>query len=316
MNRRMLFAGAAALPAGLALPAAAQPQPVGPTRYRTVKVEGLDIFYREAGPADAPALLLLHGYPTSSHMFRDLMPRLAHRWRVVAPDFPGFGFSSSPDRAGFAYTFDRLARVIEGFTGAVNLARYALYVIDYGAPVGFRLAVAHPERVTGLVVQNGNAYEEGLQAFWDPIRAYWAAPGDPARREALRPITQRDATIWQYTNGVPDTSLVSPDAWTHDQARLDRPGNAEIQLDLFLDYRSNPPLYPAWQAAFRQHRWPTLITWGQNDVIFPPAGAEPYRRDLPVEGFHMFDTGHFALETHAAEIAPLIDGFLAKHVVR
>jgi pimeloyl-ACP methyl ester carboxylesterase len=316
LSRRALFAAAPAL--ALAGPAAAQTAAAqtaaeARTRHRTVQVEGLDVFYREAGPADAPAVLLLHGFPTSSHMFRDLIPRLAPRFRVVAPDFPGFGFSSQPDRAAFPYTFDNIARVVAGFTRAVNLARYALYVMDYGAPVGWRLALAHPERVIALVVQNGNAYEEGLREFWDPLRAYWAAPGDPSRREALRPFTKLDATVWQYTHGVPDISLVSPDAWRHDQAGLDRPGNDEIQLDLFYDYRTNLPLYPRIQAAFRRRRWPALIAWGKNDPIFPPVGAEPYRRDLPVEGFHLLDTGHFALETHGAEIARLMEGFLARH---
>ena len=315
MNRRHLFGAAAAIPAALALPAAtafAAPT-ANPMRYRTVAVDGLDIFYREAGPADAPVLLLLHGYPTSSHMFRDLIPRLAQRWRVVAPDLPGFGFSSSPDRAQFGYTFDRLARVIDGFTQAVNLRRYAIYVFDYGAPVGWRLATARPERVTAIVTQNGNAYAEGLLEAWTPIRAYWSAPDDASKREALRPFTTLDVTRFQYLHGVPDPTLVSPDGWTHDQARLDRPGNAEIQLDLFRDYAANVAKYPEWQAAFRRHRWPTLVTWGKHDPFFGPAGAEAFRRDLPVEAVHLFDTGHFALETHAAEIAPLIDGFLAKH---
>ncbi|MDO9706762.1 alpha/beta fold hydrolase [Paracraurococcus lichenis] len=318
MNRRHLFQAGAALGSALAIPAAAQTgaAEAGRIRYRMVQVDGLDIFYREAGPADAPALLLLHGYPTSSHMFRDLIPRLAHRWRVVAPDLPGFGFSAAPDRADFAYSFDRLAQAIEGFTGAAGLPRYALYVFDYGAPVGWRLATAHPERVTAIITQNGNAYEEGLLEAWAPIRAYWSAPDDAAKREALRPFTRLDATVWQYTHGVPDPALVSPDGWTHDQARLDRPGNAEIQLDLFRDYAKNVALYPAWQAAFRRHRWPTLVAWGRNDPFFGPAGAEAFRRDLPVEGLHLLDTGHFALETHAAEIAGLIDPFLAKHATR
>jgi pimeloyl-ACP methyl ester carboxylesterase len=317
LPRRLLFSASPALALGAhaaAGPAAAGPAAADvPTRYRSVKVEGLDVFYREAGPADAPAVLLLHGFPTSSHMFRDLIPRLAPRFRVVAPDFPGFGLSSQPDRAAFPYTFDNLARVVDGFTRAVGLRRYALYVMDYGAPVGWRLALAHPERVTALVVQNGNAYEEGLLGFWDPIKAYWAAPADAAKREALRPFTKLDATVWQYTHGVPDASLVSPDAWRHDQAGLDRPGNDEIQLDLFLDYRTNLPLYPRVQEAFRRHRWPALVAWGKNDAIFPPAGAEPYRRDLPVDGLHLFDTGHFALETHGAEIARPMESFLARH---
>ncbi|MBK1657476.1 alpha/beta fold hydrolase [Paracraurococcus ruber] len=319
MHRRHLFHAGAALGAALAMPAAAQPAVLpspgatGPVRYRTVTVDGLEIFYREAGPADAPALLLLHGYPTSSHMFRDLIPRLAGRYRVVAPDFPGFGFSAAPDPARFAYSFETIARVMQGFTRAVSLQRFALYVFDYGAPVGWRLAAAQPERVTAIVTQNGNAYEEGLLEAWAPIRAYWSAPDDPAKREALRPFTTLPTTKWQYTHGVPDPDLVSPDGWTHDQARLDRPGNAEIQLDLFRDYASNVALYPAWQAAFRRHRWPTLVAWGKNDPFFGPAGAEAFRRDLPVDGVHLLDTGHFALETHAAAIAGLIDPFLRQH---
>jgi pimeloyl-ACP methyl ester carboxylesterase len=315
-DRRTLFQAVSALPVTLATaPALCAPGVAGEqaVRYRTVKVDGLDVFYREAGPADAPAILLLHGYPTSSHMFRDLIPRLAQRWRVVAPDLPGFGFSAAPDRASFPYTFEKLAQVIDGFTQAVGLRRYAIYVFDYGAPVGWRLMAAHPERITGIVTQNGNAYEEGLLGAWGPIQAYWAAPHDLARREALRPFTTFDVTTWQYTQGVPDASLVSPDGWTHDQARLDRPGNAEIQLDLFLDYRTNVALYPAWQAVFRRYRFPTLVAWGRNDPFFGPAGAEAFQRDLPVDGVHLLETGHFALETHAAEIGGLVDGFLARH---
>ena len=261
LARRVLFGAAAALPAALALPAAAAPPALPTIRYRTAKVDGLDIFYREAGPADAPVLLLLHGYPTSSHMFRDLIPRLAAKWRVIAPDMPGYGFSTSPDRAEFGYSFERLAQVIDGFTRAVNLTRFAIYVFDYGAPVGWRLATAHPDRVTAIVTQNGNAYQEGLLGAWGPIQAYWAAPNDASKREALRPFTTLETTRWQYTHGAPDASLVSPDGWTHDQARLDRPGNAEIQLDLFLDYATNVAKYPEWQAAFRRHRWPTLVAW-------------------------------------------------------
>jgi pimeloyl-ACP methyl ester carboxylesterase len=322
LSRRTLFAATGAAATAPLLAAAAQPAPAqapGPdlrTRYRTVAAEGLDIFYREAGPAHAPAVLLLHGFPSSSHMFRDLIPRLATRWRVVAPDLPGFGHSAQPDRSAFSYTFDRLAQVMEGFTRATGLDRYALYVFDYGAPVGFRLAAAAPERVTALISQNGNAYAEGLLQAWEPIRAYWAAPEDPAKREALRPFTTVETTKFQYLHGVPDPTLVSPDGWTHDQAGLDRPGNADIQLDLFRDYASNVALYPAWQAAFRRARWPTLLAWGRNDPFFGPAGAEAYRRDLPQAELHFFDTGHFALETHGAEIAALMDGFLGRHLGR
>jgi pimeloyl-ACP methyl ester carboxylesterase len=282
-------------------------------RYRTVSIDGIDIFYREAGPKDAPALLLLHGFPTSSHMFRNLIPALADRYRVVAPDYPGFGQSAAPERGKFAYTFASYADLVEKLTGHLGLQRYALYVMDYGAPVGFRLALAHPERVTALIVQNGNAYEEGLAEFWEPLRKYWRDPS-PANREALRQFTKLDATKWQYTHGVPDTSLLSPDTWTHDQALLDRPGNADIQLDLFYDYRTNPPLYPQWQEYFRRQRPPTLVVWGKNDVIFVAAGAAPYLRDNPKAEVHLLDAGHFALETHGPEIAQLIRSFLVRNL--
>jgi pimeloyl-ACP methyl ester carboxylesterase len=285
--------------------------------HKTVSVAGLDLFYREAGPADAPAILLLHGFPTSSQMFRDLIPRLADRYRVVAPDYPGFGHSAMPPREEFAYTFDRLAGVVDAFTDAVGLTRYALYVQDYGAPVGYRLAMRHPERMTAVVVQNGNAYDEGLDnPFWAPIKAYWADPTDRAKRDALRGFLTYDATRWQYTHGVPRPELVSPDGPAHDQFLLDRPGNADIQLDLFLSYGSNPPLYPAWQEYFRRHQPPVLIAWGKNDEIFPQAGAEPYRRDLRNLEYHLLDAGHFALETNGEEIAGLMRDFLGRHVSR
>lgn len=286
-------------------------------RHRTAAVGGLDIFYREAGPADAPAILLLHGFPTSSQMFRDLIPALAGEYRVVAPDFPGFGHGAMPSREEFAYTFDNLAGVIERFTEAVGLERYALYVQDYGAPVGYRLASSRPGRVTAIVVQNGNAYEEGLDnEFWAPIKEYWADPGSREKREALRGLLTYEATRWQYLHGEPHPEHVSPDGAAHDQFLLDRPGNAEIQLDLFLSYGSNPPLYPGWQAYFREHQPPMLIAWGKNDQIFPPAGAEPYKRDLKTLEYHLLDAGHFALETHGEEIAGLIRGFLGRHVPR
>jgi pimeloyl-ACP methyl ester carboxylesterase len=281
--------------------------------YQRIKVNGVEVFYRESGPRDAPALLLLHGFPTSSHMFRDLIPRLANRYHVIAPDYPGYGYSEAPDRSHFAYTFENYANLMASFTDAIGLKSYALYVMDYGAPVGFRLAVKRPDRVTAFIVQNGNAYDEGFGKFWDPIRAYWDT-GAPKEREALRFLTQEKATYWQYTNGVKDISLVSPDAWKLDQAGMDRPGNAEIQLDLLYDYRTNLPLYPSWHAYFRQHKPPMLIVWGQNDDIFVAAGAPPYKRDLPNVEVHMFDTGHFALETHGLEIAGLINDFLGRVV--
>ncbi len=283
--------------------------------HQPVTVDGLDVFYREAGPKDAPAVLLLHGFPTSSQMFRNLIPRLADGYRVVAPDYPGYGHSSMPAHDTFAYTFDNLARVIDEFTKEVGLTRYALYVQDYGAPVGYRLAAAHPERVTAIVVQNGNAYDEGLDnPFWEPIKAYWREPASREKRDALRGLLTYEATRWQYTHGVRDPELVSPDGPAHDQFLLDRPGNDEIQLDLFLSYGSNPPLYPRWQAYFREHRPPMLIAWGKNDQIFPPAGAEPYRRDLKTLEYHLLDAGHFALESHGPEIAALIRDFLARRV--
>lgn len=285
--------------------------------HQSVKVEGLDLFYREAGPKDAPAVLLLHGFPTSSQMFRNLIPALADRYHVIAPDYPGFGHSSMPAREQFAYTFDHLAKVIDQFTEAIGLTRYALYVQDYGAPVGFRLAVAHPERVTAIVVQNGNAYDEGIDNdFWKPIKAYWNAPGDATKRDALRGLLTYEATQWQYTHGVPHPELVSPDGAAHDQFLLDRAGNAEIQLDLFLSYGSNPAFYPQWQEYFRKSSPPMLIVWGKNDAIFPAAGAEPYRRDLKTLEFHLLDAGHFALETEGEAIAGWMRAFLERHVVQ
>ncbi|MFO0879042.1 MAG: alpha/beta hydrolase [Gemmataceae bacterium] len=284
------------------------------TYHKTVKVGELDIFYREAGPKDAPVVLLLHGFPTSSQMFRNLIPRLADRYRVIAPDYPGFGHSAMPGRDRFAYTFDNLADVVEKFTEKLDLKKYALYVQDYGAPIGYRLAVKHPERVTAIVVQNGNAYDEGLDNdFWKPIKAYWKEPGSKEKREALRGFTKLGATRWQYTHGVKNPELVSPDAWTTDQYFLDRDGNADIQLDLFLSYGSNPSLYPKWQEYFRKHQPPVLIAWGKHDQIFPAAGAEPYRKDLKTLEYHLLDAGHFALETNGDEIARLMRGFLGKH---
>lgn len=295
---------------GMAPIAAAAPSQV---HYQRAKVEGVEIFYREAGPKDGPTLLLLHGFPTSSQMFRGLIPLLTDKYHVIAPDYPGYGFSDMPDRSKFAYTFDNCANIIEKLTRQLGINHYALYVMDYGAPIGFRLAAKNPEKITAIIIQNGNAYDEGLLSFWDPIKAYWKT-GASKEREALRFLTQAKATYWQYTNGVPDTSLVSPDARTVDQALMDRPGNAEIQLDMLYDYRTNPPLYPQWQAYFRAHKPPTLIVWGKNDEIFPPAGAWPYKRDLPNVEIHMIDTGHFALETSGAEIAVFIREFLSRVV--
>ena len=285
--------------------------------YRTVRVNNLDVFYREAGPKDAPTLLLLHGFPTSSQMFRNLIPALGDQFHLVAPDYPGYGHSSMPPRDKFAYTFDHVASVIDAFADKVGLTKYALYVQDYGAPVGYRLATRHPERVTGIVVQNGNAYDEGLDNdFWKPIKAYWKEPRSKERREALRKLLTYEATHWQYTVGVKQPELVSPDGPAHDQFLLDREGNGEIQLDMFLDYGSNPPHYPQWQAYFRKYQPPMLIVWGKNDPIFPAAGAEPYKRDLKDLEFHLLDAGHFPIETNGDEIAALIRNFLTRNEAR
>src|SRR5215510_10256911 len=283
-------------------------------RYKTIKVDDVEIFYREAGPKQAPTLLLLHGFPTSSQMFRNLIPALADRYHIVAPDYPGFGYSSMPQHDQFSYTFNHLAEVIERFTTEIGLTKYALYVQDYGAPIGYRLA-AHPQRITAIVVQNGNAYDEGLDnEFWKPIKEYWRHPASQEKRDAIRGLVTYKATRWQYMTGVKDPELVSPDGSAEDQYLLDRPGNDEIQLDLFLSYGSNPPLYPQWQEYFRKHQPPMLIVWGKNDQIFPPAGAEPYKRDLKTLDYHLLDAGHFALETEGDTIAQLMREFLGKHI--
>ena len=283
--------------------------------HRTIKIDGLDIFYREAGPKDAPVVLLLHGFPTSSQMFRNLIPALKDRYHLVAPDYPGYGQSSMPKVDEFEYTFDHMADIVEKLTVKLKLTKYSIYLMDYGAPVGFRLAVRHPERVQALIVQNGNAYEEGLRDFWKPIRAFWK-DRSPQNADALRKLLTLDATKWQYTHGVRDTATISPDTWTIDQARLDRPGNQEIQLQMFYDYGSNPPRYPKWQAYLRKHQPPTLIVWGKNDPIFPAEGAHPYKRDLKNLEFHLPDTGHFALEEDGEEIAKLIRRFLKREIKR
>jgi len=277
--------------------------------FRKADVDGFSIFYREAGPRDAPALLLLHGFPTASHMFRDLIPLLAGRFRVVAPDLPGFGQSAMPDRGVFSYTFHNLARVIARFTELVGLDRFAVYVFDYGAPTGFRLATWHPGRITAIISQNGNAYAEGLSDGWKPIRAYWE-DASPANRQALRALLAPETTVWQYTHGVADVSAVSPDGYSLDNFYLARPGADEVQLDLFGDYRSNIALYPEFQAYFRNHKPPFLATWGRNDPFFLPAGAAAFKRDIPDAKIRFFDTGHFALETHVGEIAAAIRDFL------
>jgi pimeloyl-ACP methyl ester carboxylesterase len=309
--------------ATLSVPALAAPAPAPATaieapatvHYRYATVDGVKIFYREAGPADGPVVLLLHGFPTSSHMFRNLIPQLADRYRVIAPDYPGFGQSDAPDHKTFEYSFGHYADLVDKLTGQLGADRYAMYVMDYGAPVGYRLALKHPERVTGLIVQNGNAYEEGLTDFWNPIKAYWA-DGSAKNRDALSGLVSLETTKFQYTDGVRDLSRISPDNWVHDQALLDRPGNKDIQLDLLYDYRTNVPLYPKFQAFFRDRKPPTLIVWGKNDKIFPEVGAHPYLRDLPDAEMHILDTGHFALEDKLDTMAPLIRDFLDRKVAR
>jgi pimeloyl-ACP methyl ester carboxylesterase len=318
---RVAFAFALAMTSSTALgityARAASPTTVQQTvpvvMYHTVKVDGVDVFYREAGPKDGPIVLLLHGFPTSSHMFRNLIPLLADRYHVIAPDYPGFGESGAPDHTKFVYGFGHYADIVDGLMTQLNAKQYAMYVMDYGAPVGYRLALKHPDRVTALIVQNGNAYEEGLKEFWDPIKVYWKSD-TPANREALSFLVAPATTKFQYTDGMSDVARIDPDNWGHDQPLLDRPGNKDIQLDLFHDYGSNVPLYPKFQAFFRERKPPTLIVWGKNDKIFPADGAAPYLRDLPNAEMHMLDTGHFALEDRLDEMAPLIHDFLDRNL--
>ena len=283
--------------------------------HQTVEIDGVDIFYREAGDPARPTVLLLHGFPTSSQMFRNLIPVLGERYHVLAPDYPGYGASAMPAREDFDYTFAKMADLVEGFLDAKSVDRYSVYLMDYGAPIGYRAFAEDPARVEAMIIQNGNAYLEGLEEFWDPIRAYWEN-GAEADRNALRKLLTLDATKWQYTHGVPDPSVISPDTWYTDQYLLDRPGNTEIQLDMFYDYRTNLELYPAWQALFREHQPPALIVWGKNDHIFPEAGAHPYRADLENIEFHLLDGGHFVLESHGAFIATEILDFLDREVAQ
>lgn len=296
-------------------PALASVASTAQVRHRTIEIENQTVFYREAGSKDSPTVLLLHGFPTSSHMFRNLIPALADSYHVIAPDYPGYGQSSMPSVNEFEYTFDHMAEIVEQLTARIGVQRYSLYLMDYGAPVGFRLAAKHPERVDALIIQNGNAYEEGLREFWKPLRAYWKEQS-PANEKALRGLLTLDATKWQYTHGTRNAETISPDTWTIDQSLLDRPGNSEIQLAMFLDYGSNPPLYPKWQQYLRDNQPPTLIVWGKNDVIFPAEGAHPYKRDLTNLEFHLLDTGHFALEEDGDEIAKTIRQFLNRQVQR
>lgn len=285
------------------------PSAIHQTQYRSVVVDGIEIAYREAGPANAPTILLLHGFPTSSHMFRNLVASLSDRFHLVAPDYPGFGNSAQPGMDEFEYTFDNLANVMEGFVDKLGLQRYSLYVMDYGAPIGFRLAARNPEQIESLIVQNGNAYAEGLREFWDPIRKYWKER-TPENAAALAGFISPQGVKWQYTHGVRNESTISPDNWNVDLRHLTRAGNPEIQLALFYDYQNNVPHYPAWQAYFREHQPPTLIVWGKNDYIFPAEGAYPYKRDLDNVDLHLLDTGHFALEEDNDQIASLIRRFL------
>lgn len=307
------------------------------TKYKTIKIDGLDIFYREAGSKDKPTLLLLHGFPTSSHMFRDLIPKLSDKYHVIAPDYPGYGNSSMPNLNEFDYTFDNMAIVVEKFLEKLSISKYSMYVMDYGAPIGFRIASKNPDNIQSLIIQNGNAYNEGLNNnFWEPIKEYWKDKNainkgldndwwknikkaynkpEMTNDEALRFLLTQGATKWQYTNGVKDLSKISPDTWNEDQRLLNREGNNEIQLQMFYDYGSNPPLYAKWQKYFRKHQPATLIVWGNNDEIFPTAGAHPYKKDLKNIEFHLFDTGHFALEEYNFEIANHIENFLDKNVL-
>jgi len=279
-------------------------------KNQTITVDGQTIFYREAGDKEkASTILLLHGFPTSSHMFRNIIPALADKFHLVAPDYPGFGYSSMPPVDRFEYTFDRLAEIVDKFVHQIGLEKYSLYVMDYGAPVGFRLAVKHPEKIEALIVQNGNAYEEGLGEFWEPLRAYWNEPNE-RNKNTLKKFLTLEATRWQYTHGVKNENAISPDNWIHDQSLLDRPGNNEIQLQLFYDYKSNLPLYLQWQDYFRKYQPPTLVVWGRNDIIFSKEGAIPYQRDLKDVQIHLLNTGHFALEEEGELIVELISRFL------
>ena len=287
--------------------------PTAQVFHRTINIEGVDVFYREAGDPARPTVLLLHGFPTSSQMFRNLIPALSEDYHVLAPDYPGFGGSAMPARENYDYSFAQYARTINKFVDAKKVDRFSVYLMDYGAPVGYRIFAEKPERVSAFIVQNGNAYEEGLEAFWDPIKTYWRTGADNDRN-ALRQFLNVEATEWQYTHGQPNPALISPDTWYTDQYLLDRPGNKEIQLDLFYDYRTNVEEYESWQKLFRKHQPPVLIVWGKNDFIFPEAGAHPYKRDLKNVEFHLLDGGHFVLESHGDLIASEILEFLNREV--
>ena len=319
MTRRNFFAKGATALAATAVSASAaalktQPNGIAVTHVKRVQADGVSVFYREAGPVNAPVVLLLHGFPTSSFQYRELIPRLADKYRVIAPDLPGFGFTEVPAERKYVYTFDKLAKTIEAFVEALGLKKYALYVFDYGAPTGFRLAMAHPERVTAIVSQNGNAYEEGLGDAWAPIRRYWSAP-TLENRNAIRPGLTPEGMKHEYSVGIANPEKIAPEGYTLDGALLQRPGNVDIQLDLFLDYANNVKLYPAFQEYFRTSKPPLLAIWGEHDLYFIPAGAKAFKRDLPEATVQFLDTGHFALETNVEDIAEAMRGFLAQHGV-
>ncbi|TKC62391.1 alpha/beta hydrolase [Pedobacter hiemivivus] len=286
------------------------------TTYNTRKIQGLEIFYREAGDKNKPTLVLLHGYPTSSHMYRNLISDLSDRYHLIAPDYPGYGRSEQPPIAEFEYTFDNYAKIVTTLLSELQIQKYSLYLMDYGAPVGFRIASANPEKVDSLIIQNGCAYEEGLEAFWDPIKAYWKDINDKEAEATLGTFHDANGLKWQYTHSVPDVSAISPDNWEIDLRHLERPENAAIQLAMFYDYQNNLTLYPKWQQYFRDHQPETLIVYGKNDYIFPGSGAEAFKKDLKNLEFHLFETGHFALESHGTEIAEIIGDFLKRKVVK
>ncbi|TWR26349.1 alpha/beta hydrolase [Mucilaginibacter pallidiroseus] len=286
------------------------------TTYNYIEVAGVNIFYREAGPKDAPTLLLLHGYPSSSFMFKDLINDLSDNYHLIAPDYPGFGKSQQPAVADFNYTFDNYALIIEELLSKLNVDKYSLYLMDYGAPLGYRIAAKYPEKIDTLIVQNGCAYEEGLDTFWEPIKAYWHDRSNKEAEDILRSFFHPDGLKWQYTHGVPDTTVISPDNWEMDLRHLERPGNAQIQLDLIYDYRTNPPKYPEWQQYFQDHNPEMLIVYGKNDYIFPASVAEAYKKDVKNLECHLFDTGHFALESHGVQIAAMIINYLDRKVIR
>lgn len=308
--KRYLVTAAAFLLIGLAGISSVE---AAPTLHKTIKVQNQDIFYREAGIDNKKTIVLLHGFPTSSHMYRELIPRLSEKYHVIAPDYPGFGNSSMPALSEFEYSFDNLAKITDAFLTKVGVEEYTMYVMDYGAPIGFRIAAANPEKIQGLIIQNGNAYDEGLADFWNPIKAYWKDKSPKNAKALADALLTIGATEWQYTNGTRNKETISPDNWIVDQAKLDRPGNKEIQLELFYSYGTNPALYPEWQAYFREHQPPTLLMWGKGDYIFPESGAHPYKRDLKNLDFNILDTGHFALEEDGELMAKHILKFMKKN---